>query len=183
MGRFIDYTGKQMGKWTVLYRTEGTRSGHTVWRCKCECGAEKDVYATHIRQGNSKGCKQCCKPKGKDSPYWTGVGDISGDYFDNIRRGADGSKGRRKIKFDITKKYIWKLYEEQEGKCVLSGQPITIDYKGKDHTASLDRIDSTKGYIRGNVQWVHKHVNLMKNKLDQNYFIKLCATIANKHKS
>ena len=32
-------------------------------------------------------------------------------------------------------------------------------YKG---TASLDRIDSTKGYVRGNIQWVHKDINWFK---------------------
>lgn len=26
----------------------------------------------------------------------------------------------------------------------------------------FDRIDPNKGYIIGNVQWVHKHINMMK---------------------
>ena len=36
---------------------------------------------------------------------------------------------------------------------------------------SLDRIDSSKGYEENNVQWVHKDINLMKNKYDNKYFI------------
>lgn len=47
------------------------------------------------------------------------------------------------------------------------------------HTASLDRIDNTKGYIPGNVQWVHKSVNFCKGTLKERYFIKLCCQIAN----
>jgi hypothetical protein len=48
-----------------------------------------------------------------------------------------------------------------------------------DNTASLDRIDSSLGYVRGNVQWLHKDVNWMKNTLDQDRFIELCKAIVN----
>ena len=41
-------------------------------------------------------------------------------------------------------------------------------------TASLDRIDSSKGYIEGNVQWVHKRVNLMKGNMSTENFIEWC---------
>jgi len=45
-------------------------------------------------------------------------------------------------------------------------------------TASVDRIDSNKGYIKGNVQFVHKDINLMKNVLNIEYFIEMCKKIA-----
>ncbi len=48
-----------------------------------------------------------------------------------------------------------------------------------ERTASLDRIDSSKGYTKDNIQWVHKHVNLMKHKFDQKYFVDICKLIAN----
>lgn len=50
-------------------------------------------------------------------------------------------------------------------------------------TASLDRIDSTKGYTLDNIQWVHKHINVMKMDLDQEYFIKLCKLVTKKSKN
>jgi hypothetical protein len=45
-------------------------------------------------------------------------------------------------------------------------------------TASLDRIDSSKGYIEGNLQWVHKDVNIMKMDLSQVEFIDYCVKVA-----
>jgi hypothetical protein len=45
-------------------------------------------------------------------------------------------------------------------------------------TASLDRIDSSKGYTIDNVQWVHKTVNLMKRELNQQDFIDICNKIS-----
>ena len=49
--------------------------------------------------------------------------------------------------------------------------------KDKSWNASLDRIDSSKGYIEGNVQWVHQNINMMKNKFDNQYFIEMCKLI------
>jgi hypothetical protein len=42
-------------------------------------------------------------------------------------------------------------------------------------------IDSYKGYIEGNIQWVDKHVNKMKNEFDQDYFIEICKKISQKN--
>jgi len=108
-----------------------------------------------------------------------GYKDISGSYWYIIR---DRAK-RYNYEFNLDIKYIWNLYIKQNKKCRLSGLYIKfediITAKGKcDRTASLDRIDSNKGYIKGNVQWVHKDVNKMKQDLDENIFIKLCQMIA-----
>lgn len=53
--RMIDLTGKIFGRLTVL-SLEGELNGHLSWRCKCECGAEKDVRGKHLRYGNVKSC-------------------------------------------------------------------------------------------------------------------------------
>lgn len=59
---------------------------------------------------------------------------------------------------------MWNLFLKQDRKCALSGEPIQFSSKVHkfDRTDSMDRIDSSKGYTRENVQWLHKHVNLMK---------------------
>jgi hypothetical protein len=45
-----------------------------------------------------------------------------------------------------------------------------------------DRIDSSKGYVVGNIQWVHKHINKMKNKYPQDHFIEMCRLVAENNK-
>ena len=49
-------------------------------------------------------------------------------------------------------------------------------------TASLDRIDSEKGYVAGNVHWVHKTVNKMKMEFSVDDFVSVCKEVA-EHKS
>ena len=75
---------------------------------------------------------------------------------------------------------MWDLFIKQNKKCALSGLDIEFSRKLKDGTttASLDRIDSSKGYIQNNVQWVHKDINRIKQNLDQEKFIELCKMVA-----
>lgn len=50
-----------------------------------------------------------------------------------------------------------------------------------EQTASLDRIDSSKGYIEGNIQWIHKELNWLKNDLDEMVLVDWCEKIT-RHK-
>ena len=79
---------------------------------------------------------------------------------------------------NITIQEAWDLFLEQDRKCALTGLDIVFGPRDKGgNTASLDRIDSTKGYIKGNVQWVHKDINRMKFDLNQERFIELCKKV------
>ena len=70
--------------------------------------------------------------------------------------------------------------QKQNFKCALSGKELKISrFRQEDKTASLDRIDSNKGYIKGNIQWIHKDLNYMKNDLSQDDFIHWCREIVN----
>lgn len=88
----------------------------------------------------------------------------------------------RNIDFFISIDQIWKLFEKQNKKCSISGVDLTFPKYGEKanfQTASLDRIDSEKGYTIDNVQWVHKDINTMKWHLKQEKFISWCEIITN----
>jgi hypothetical protein len=107
------------------------------------------------------------------------IGEIHQSYIYLLKNRAK----RKKLKFNITGKYIWKLFLQQKRRCALSGIdllfPIAWGARSKTQmTASLDRIDSTKGYVVGNVQWVHKTINKMKMNMSDKQFINLCKKVA-----
>lgn len=83
----------------------------------------------------------------------------------------------RDIKFEVNLEYLWEIFVAQDRRCALSGQIIFFNQNGET-TASLDRIDSSKGYEIGNVQWVHKQINRMKSNLIDRDFYDICATVA-----
>ncbi len=88
---------------------------------------------------------------------------------------------RRGLAVEVDLAYLSALLEGQSFTCALSGVSIWAAKTEKQYrhqTASLDRIDSSLGYVRGNLQWVHKDVNQMKMDLNQEYFIRMCKMIA-----
>ncbi len=101
---------------------------------------------------------------------------LSATRFSLIRNSAK-SKG---LIFEVSIDYLWDLYVAQEGECKLSGVLIPLN-RSKSQTilASLDRIDSSKGYIVGNVQWVHTDINFLKSSMDNQVFIDWCVRISN----
>ncbi len=70
------------------------------------------------------------------------------------------SKGKREC--TVTWEYLYDLLMQQKGICALSGFQMTLE-TCRENVISLDRIDSTKGYIPGNVQWVCYWANTMKS--------------------
>ena len=61
---YIDLTGNRYGKLTVIERLENNRYGHTVYRCKCDCGGYAIVESGSLKSGKTLSCG-CIKSKGE----------------------------------------------------------------------------------------------------------------------
>lgn len=96
--------------------------------------------------------------------------------FNNIVRSAK----RKNIVFNITIEYIYDLFLKQNRRCYLTGIKLILPKNNRDKsaTASLDRINSQKGYIKGNLGWCHKEINMMKHTRNKEEFIKFCKLVA-----
>lgn len=173
-----DLTGAEFGYWKVK-EFAGYPNRNAEWTCECRCGTVKTVRAQYLIDGRSRACKKCATGprRARDDksrrfiPSDDDVVYIAATKWHSIKQSA----ARRGIPFDITPSYCRDLLVQQKHTCALSGIAISLD---GDVTASLDRRDSNLGYTEDNVQWVHKHVNIMKNRFDEPYFIDFCRMIA-----
>lgn len=165
----IDMTNTIFGSLTVLKYSHTNKVA--FWICKCICGKKCISKGTDLRQGKIKTCG--CRIGIKNKTNWQGYKDISKSYWQVINNNAK----QRNLEFNITLKYIWKLFENQYASCALTGEEIILCPYNKQ-TASLDRIDSSKGYIKGNVQWVHKTINKLKNNFKEKEFVLWCGKVA-----
>lgn len=149
--------------------------GRTMAKCQCECGVEKILPVARILKGHYKSCGCLRHRSGKNSPTFKGYEDLNGTLWQQFLVNAK----RRQFIFNISLKQAWNLFLKQNRKCALSGLEIKFGNKhtNQETTASLDRIDSSKGYIINNIQWVHKDINFMKQDFNQNVFIKYCKLI------
>jgi hypothetical protein len=92
---------------------------------------------------------------------------------------------KRDFEHTITLPFLKEMYEHQNGRCVLSGNTMTIyGPKGSNdywHSISLDRVNSSLGYTPDNVQLVCTGVNIMKQEMPNELFIDFCRKVASTH--
>lgn len=177
--RFEKLIGHTINDWTVIGNALVKGKASKVL-CKCKCGKEQLVICARLENKKSKGCRSCHPVNGANSHLFKGVGEISISYLKNI---VDGAKSRN-LTMNVNGQQLWELYLTQNKKCALTGLDLdfgkhTHGYKTKlqSQTASLDRINSSLGYNIENLQWVHKHINMMKNKYDNDYFKQMCKLV------
>lgn len=184
---------KVFGKLTAIRPDGKSKAGQYYWISECECGFEHRCLGTSLVTGQTTRCKECTKKRWLDQNHTraTSVGDLTSAWWSaHIVKRANGYnnsnflKGRQKTyKLTITMEEAWRLFEQQNRRCALSGMPLEFPKDRNPHggTTSLDRIDSNGDYTLDNVQWVHKDINRLKNTFDQDYFISLCKAIAKKN--
>jgi hypothetical protein len=110
-----------------------------------------------------------------------------GGEFSSIRSKTTGwkeflrrarSKGKE---FDLTIEDLKEIWERQNGKCPYTGWMLELpNYKTAKtpKTASLDRIDSSRGYVKDNVQFVSVMANYAKCDFSENEMREFCNVIA-----
>lgn len=174
-GKYSDIIGNKYNMLKVVNKGKKVKNGQ-YWLCECECGKTYEVLQSHLVYNKIKSCG--CYSKICHSAY-QGCGELSKTKYSRIR---DQAKNRD-IEFNVSIKYLWQLFGSQDAKCAITNIPIQFGPKGLAQlrkgncTASLDRIDSNKGYIEGNVQWVHRDINIMKNSHSMDNFIELCKLV------
>lgn len=172
-GNKKDMKDVKVGNLTVIEQAPIQPGRQASWVVECRvCKVRFNVQGWKIRHRQIGGCKQCGK-----HPNFRGCGDIYRNYWTKLQKNAKD----RRLDFTITIEEGWEIFLAQGGKCALSGVEIVFERsKGAaaEKTASLDRIDSTKGYVPGNVQWVHKTVNKLKGNFVESDLIRLCKLIA-----
>lgn len=146
--------------------------------CQCKCGNIKTLHSSRIRNKQVKSCGCLNTRKGVDNPHSKYYGSIPQSVYTKCKTNASD----RNIYFNLTIENLDSQYQQQKGKCAISGIDIGFNnYKQKSKmlsTASLDRINSCLPYTIDNIQWVHKQVQQMKWTSEQNEFIEWCKIIA-----
>jgi len=174
-GCYIDFSGREIGQLKVIEPLEITHEGgkHVKWRCLCSCGNEHIAFSHHLSRSVSVRCTECS--------YKSRRSELELKQY--IWNGYKRSAKSRGIDFSVERELAFDLFLKQERRCALSGVSIKFAECAAEHvaggtTASLDRIDSSLGYVAGNIQWLHKTINLMKNTMTVKEFRKWCRLVS-----
>lgn len=139
--------------------------------CNKEVNYLRKNYAEES-QRLGKLCKQCSNKAPSNNGhkgYYLGV--LRKSFAHKYKTSAD----LRGIYWGVSFEYIAQLLIDQDFQCALTGRPI--EAMELNNAASLDRIDSSLGYIEGNLQWVTSMVNMCKQQYTQQEFLDMCEDV------
>lgn len=142
--------------------------------CSRACGAKANIETTMPKEKRTHAHLKPGNRLDELSPFrW---------HLKNVRRRV---KENKKKVYDITLEYLKELWESQDGKCPYTGWPMkNLECCTPDKQlpltpdrASLDRIDSSKGYIKGNVQFVCYMAQCCKGAFSSQQMIEFCEAV------
>lgn len=107
-------------------------------------------------------CKKCKEHRRKLKLFQ----DIASKLYYNSTKSFNSRTNIQE--YNLTKEYIQEILENQNYKCAYTGVELKIGNKLTNPT--IDRIDSSKGYIKGNIVICTEFANSAKNDLTLDEF-------------
>lgn len=154
-------------------------------RTCASCNKEKpENEFTKLRDGSTPNrCKGCRRARR--------VRLATQDLESHLKRVATVVKHRAKkqgIPYDLDHETLLSMWREQDGKCALSGAPLTHHARGDTSghrtllssptNVSVDRINPTGPYTRENTMLVCANTNIMRRNMALDEFNMWCRLIA-----
>jgi len=151
--QYVNHVGERFGRLTAtkVAGYQGPRK-QTLWECKCDCGSVTTVRAETLVGGRTKSCgclqKETASRNGKRRILPNGEASrraLVGAYKKNARI--------RGIMWGLSEERLNELFR---GKCFYcGGEPHQTHKNSKGGEGfvynGVDRLDSAKGYVDGNV--------------------------------
>jgi hypothetical protein len=155
-----------------------------------KCGETKGLFDFNKDRTKKLGVGSICKPcasitshdyyinnsahiKRRVSKYnMTYMPPYERNVISRLKNLCTKAKGRSK-EFSLVDQDLFDLWEKQKGLCAYTKLPL-LAAANQLNTISLDRIDSSVGYVVGNIQLVCAAVNKMKQEYAEEAFLLLC---------
>lgn len=170
-------------KRTIVAYKKCSACGKTICKRKAEINRQirngRTKFYCNISCAGKDSCKHLKQYHGKFNHNL--VADNALDEYSDFRWYIKRAKQRTKKANNLTCEYLKHLWEKQKGICPITGKHLRLRTHSNKadgpYDASLDRIDNTKGYVRGNVRFVALIFNYARNTFSDNEVIDFCKAV------
>lgn len=147
MGTLIDLTGKKFRRLTVIRRSiddKWRQSRQARWLCRCECGKEKIINGSSLREGYTKSCGCLNKElAGSRKRLLSGLSNMR-NLISAYKIGAT----KRGLEYNLTEEQFAELTKKN---CYYCGKKPSNIYNRKGQNGAyiyngIDRVNNDKGY-------------------------------------
>ena len=167
MGRkLIDLEGQKFGKWTVIEVAKAPKNikgRHVYWKCKCECGTERIVSGASLRKMRTISCG--CVTKTRKGFQIASFNRLYTNYRLSARK--------RNIPFLLSKELFKTITKQNCYYCGIKPKQEVTNSRGSNGVYiynGIDRINSSKGYVKDNIVPCCTQCNCAKlNHSQQNF--------------
>ncbi len=128
-----------------------------------------------VQSGSALQKKMLNAAKIKNTKYKDGITKYMADIMRRVRK--------RDPDNDLDLDFLKQLWINSENRCAISNIPILLDAEDHIQRASLDRKDSSKGYLKNNVQFVSCSINFAKSNMGDDRIKHLLSLICENYKS
>ncbi len=191
MNKFIDLTGKIIGRLEVLHQTESryvkssskAKIRKRYWLCRCSCGKEKEIRGDSLLSKKSPiiscGCFQ--KEKARENGR-LGALPFGEKPFNDLLSKYKVSARMRGIHFCLTKNFFKKIVTQNCHYCGVEPKQIIKSKSGSYFIYNgVDRLNPLLPYEESNVVPCCGHCNYAKLNLKKEEFLDLIKKIYNNH--
>ncbi len=162
-----------------------------------QCGIQFEKDSSEVKRNLQLGRKMFCSRScvgNHNTPILLEHRNRNTSHLNPSNRNDEYSKFRkhlRKIRdrdpnCTVTLEDMLEVWNNQDGKCIYSKvklQPSKYKQSNNQiYTLSVDRIDSSLGYIKGNIQFISIAMNHMKNNMSHNETLELIEILKNNNK-
>ena len=168
------HIGDTYKHWTVIDGPRTSEHNCLEWFVKCDCGKNtRWIQGNELMNPNKCfECQQCAaKKRGNSIAVSNGkVGELTLTRYTHLVKSAT----KRHKEFNVSIEYLWNLFKSQKQICAITGE-----YIESIKEASLDRIDSSKDYVEGNLQWTTYIANVSKHTMTMEQLYDFCKKVLN----
>lgn len=145
--------------------------------CRCECGTEKILRNNFLRSGKTRSCGCLQRDLAREKKILpTKKAALNALYC--MLKNRSKSRG---LAVEISKDDVLSMMEQECFYCGLPPSNISTRYGRKVAYSGIDRMNNSKGYIKGNVVACCKACNVAKNYYSTEEYIERCEGVAARH--